>query len=602
MDDINELPETITRLDVPFKISAGPGAGKTTWLVNHIQNVIRNSTRLEKTKKVACITYTRIGADTVENKIKMLSDTNRLDIGTIHSFLYRNVVRPFSYLIKYGLDESELFNISILNGHVEHRPSHERISSWVNRIGTRYSYLYDQKKTDETGKTNFDKTNKLLSNFEWNLSDNKVEPRLSQHNFTDLRFPSTKLYEYKLSCWSKGIMHHEDVLFFTHYIFNKNPRVVEFVSNKFPYLFIDEFQDTNPLQTWIIKQLSSQKSTVGVIGDPAQSIFKFAGARRKDFNDFSITDISLFVKSKNYRSTIEIISLLNNLRGDIEQEPDKDTVSGDRVVLFVGDEKKAVKYIKDLDDEDYSVLCRANSDVKRLKNNIVSYDEDLISKLYLDDNDRKRASFIHSLVKAYDHTLHNEYKHAINELKRHLVGSDLIGIQKRRLLIDVLTYLKNNKDSTIVSIYLHLQPILKKNSISLTGLRKTKGDYKQVHKVEFEKFIPFLSKQTKVTDKIRTIHQSKGDEFNNVLLCLFDKTNSNEKVTKKIESILNDSFFHAKENISIDSGVGEETRLVYVACSRARKKLFINVPSLSKVDESKFVSLGVIVDRQTTRL
>ncbi|MFB1000076.1 MAG: AAA family ATPase, partial [Colwellia sp.] len=85
MDTIKELPKVLRDIDVPFKISAGPGAGKTTWLVEHVKNVLENSDKLNKTQKVACITYTRIGADTVNKKIKNFTYTNRLDIGTIHS-------------------------------------------------------------------------------------------------------------------------------------------------------------------------------------------------------------------------------------------------------------------------------------------------------------------------------------------------------------------------------------------------------------------------------------------------------------------------------------------------------------------------------------
>jgi DNA helicase-2/ATP-dependent DNA helicase PcrA len=116
MADIKELPADITELDLPFKISAGPGAGKTTWLVRHVQNVIKNSDRLDKTKKVACITYTRIGADTVNKKVKLETGTNRLDIGTIHSFLYRNVIKPFYFLIEKDENEKILFNTEEYSG------------------------------------------------------------------------------------------------------------------------------------------------------------------------------------------------------------------------------------------------------------------------------------------------------------------------------------------------------------------------------------------------------------------------------------------------------------------------------------------------------
>lgn len=600
MNNIRELPKILNDLDTPFKISAGPGAGKTTWLVEHVQNVIRNSNKLDKTKRVACITYTRIGAEKVEQKVKKLTDTSRLDIGTIHSFLYRNIVKPFSYLIEKDLNGNDLFNISEINGHVEHRPSYDRISSWINRIGIRYNYLTEQKTTDKDPLSNFDKTRILLNSFEWSFLGEKLEGKLSKPNITKLKFPSTKLYEYKLACWSKGVMHHEDVLYFTHFIFNKSPRVIEFVSNKFPYLFLDEFQDTNPLQTWIIKEISKQSTVIGVIGDPAQSIFKFAGASRKDFNEFSLPNINEFKKTHNFRSSLQIISFLRHLRCDIEQTPKKDAIKGDKVVVFVGDENTAIKHLKNLGDDNFSVLCRWNKDVNHLHDISKDKSIDLINLLYSDDSNHKRPRFIHALAKAHDFNMNGEYKSAIKELKKVLPSINLSGIEKRKLLIQTLEYLKCNQHSIIVDIYMHLQSILKKHSVTLTGLRKTKGDYKGIHKAKFIELIPFLTKQTNISDKIRTIHQAKGDEFNNVLLCLFNKTDKNGKVTKKIETILNDYIFESKINITLDSDIGEETRLVYVACSRARNNLFISVPTLSYRDELKLQELGVSVDRMTS--
>lgn len=67
-----------------FKLCAGPGAGKTRFLVNHIQNVIKNSKRLKKARKIACITYTNIGVDTLANRLE--NSLDYVEISTIHSF------------------------------------------------------------------------------------------------------------------------------------------------------------------------------------------------------------------------------------------------------------------------------------------------------------------------------------------------------------------------------------------------------------------------------------------------------------------------------------------------------------------------------------
>lgn len=597
MADIPELPNNITELNLPFKISAGPGAGKTTWLVRHVQNVIKNSNRLGKTKKVACITYTRVGADTVTKKVNIETGTNRLDNGTIHSFLYRNVIKPFAFLIDKDVLGNSLFKIDELQGHTRHIPSYSRISSWIKTIGFKYSYLTKQE-VDENGHTNLYKTRMILSACDWIIKggDLKYIPKKNFHR--DLRFPTSKLFEYKQTCWQKGIMHHEDVLYFTHHIFKNYPKTIELVSNKFPYLFLDEFQDTNPLQTWIVKQLTLKGTVIGVIGDPAQSIFEFAGAQRKDFNEFDLPDMITYKKSNNFRSTKKIIDFLKELRDDIEQKPSDEAQEGESVVILVGDTLKAVKHVKDLADDDYAVLCRYNKDINQLKYDVKKIQGDnLISALYSEDSNNHRPRFIHSLLKAYDFYEHEEYKEAIKEINKHLRTAKVDGFEKRKLSIKIIEYLQENGKSQIIDIYSYLKDELGKYQVKLTGIGKIKGNYKDIYLNKFEDFLPFLSKQTKLTSQIRTIHQAKGDEFNNVLLCLFDKTDKNGKISKSLEKILGDYIFNAKENIKLDSTIGEETRLVYVACSRARNRLFISVPELSYEDKIKMNKLGIEVER-----
>ena len=70
----------------------------------------------------------------------------------------------------------------------------------------------------------------------------------------------------------------------------EHPEILRFIRSKFPYVFIDEFQDTHPLQTAIIKEIAKEKTIIGAIGNPAQSIFVFFGAKRSDFLDFKLDE------------------------------------------------------------------------------------------------------------------------------------------------------------------------------------------------------------------------------------------------------------------------------------------------------------------------
>ena len=93
-----------------FRVSAGPGAGKTHWLSLHVSHVRKESECLGKMGKVACLSYTNVGADTLMGR--MCEDGNRILFCTIHSFLYAYIVKPYLHFIA----AEEGFNIELLTG------------------------------------------------------------------------------------------------------------------------------------------------------------------------------------------------------------------------------------------------------------------------------------------------------------------------------------------------------------------------------------------------------------------------------------------------------------------------------------------------------
>ena len=84
-------------IDNHFKLYAGPGAGKTTFLTHHIRQILSHSEKLSKAKKIACITYTNIGVETLQSRLKGIGDD--VEVDTIHSFLYKHVVKPYLWML-----------------------------------------------------------------------------------------------------------------------------------------------------------------------------------------------------------------------------------------------------------------------------------------------------------------------------------------------------------------------------------------------------------------------------------------------------------------------------------------------------------------------
>lgn len=141
-----------------------------------------------------------------------------------------------------------------------------------------------------------------------------VDGSLTLKNSYYLKYLKTNsLFEYKKLAWQKGYIHHDDLLFFTYKILEKIPFIATVIAAKFPYIFIDEFQDCNPIQVHAVKKFA-EKAIIGIIGDKAQSIYGFAGAEPKEFENFQLPNLQYYQMKENRRSSNEIIDLLNHIR------------------------------------------------------------------------------------------------------------------------------------------------------------------------------------------------------------------------------------------------------------------------------------------------
>lgn len=267
--------QTKLNIEQDFKIQAGPGAGKTEFLVNHIKNVIQTSEKLERMKKIACITYTNTAAQTVLQRLGK-SVSNRVDISTIHSFLYRNVVKPYcSFLPKeYGIC------VQKLKGHSDPIVINKYVNAWLK---TEYftklkppsnrnqllkmpvlkkalqNWLLSMKLSYENNDVQF-----ICDNTKAQAIDKKSKKRMGI-NKSNLNILEKQLLNYKKIYWEKGIIDHDDVLFFSYVLIRDYPFILTILCAKYPYFFIDEFQDTSQLQDFIIDKIRQKGCIVGVI-------------------------------------------------------------------------------------------------------------------------------------------------------------------------------------------------------------------------------------------------------------------------------------------------------------------------------------------------
>lgn len=586
MPDINSLPDisTLSDIETHFKVFAGPGAGKTRWLISHLERVLLESNRLHKTSKIACITYTNVAAEEILNRLK--SDKSRFDISTIHSFLYRNVIKPFSYLIENTDDGELLFDTSNLDGHDEHIPRRDIINSWISKISegsTQYWYL--------SSAENYSKLVKCLSDTNWFFGEDgilKIKFRNQWTNATasEIRMPSSKLFEYKQVSWRKGILHHEDVLYFSHFILSRSTRIIEFIRAKFPYIFIDEFQDTTELQTWLIEKITERHTKVGIVGDIAQSIYKFTGAKRSDFIDFKRGEVSEFKLNYNHRSTKRIIDFLNLLRSDINQEYGQGQPDGVSIKVLVGTIQSAKAwYERNFPDSPLYILTRKNDTVSEINNRIgAAANANLLNDLYSNDTNQQRVRLMHSLLTSFRFHKKGDLKNALNEIYKSLrraSGTSVLKLSLRRLAIKIIDSLQSdaNRNKSVAEFYLELRTEVLADYGFNIGSNLSRGNAKTFYeKHSLNEILPYVKVDTKSDDQVRTIHSAKGTEFENTLVHF--------ETASEFRNYILDGQNHIDDT-------EDDCRIYYVGCSRAMNRLFISIPVISQNDKDKLDAINV---------
>ena len=582
MPDINKLPHILTLQDIEtdFKVYAGPGAGKTTWLISHLERVLRDSIRLGKTGKIACITYTNVAAEEIANRLHC--DKSRFDISTIHSFLYRNIVKPFSYLIEKGDDKSDLFNISKLDGHEEHIVQGDRLRRWFATIEELNNKRYNVYKS----KDNKPKVVTELSSLDYAFNGNNVELIIRHYRGAMLPKTNGELWIYKSKYWSDGIMHHEDVLYFSYLILMRSPKILDFIRSKFPYIFIDEFQDTTELQTWIIERICEASTRVGVVGDLAQSIYKFTGAKRSDFIKFKADNSVEYKLDHNHRSTRNIVDFLNMLRPDIKQAYGDDSKEGVPVCVLIGEIQVAKSWCEEsYSDNPLYILTRKNTSVSEIGNQLGAVNSDLLKELYSNDANSSRVRLIHSILMGYKFYRKNDLRSSIKEIVKLLKrasGKKVLKLSLREIAIEIIDSLKvqDNLDKTILDFYSEIRQKISDEYGFIIGSAFRAGNAKTFYEAHtMNDILPYIKVDTKSDDLVRTIHSAKGTEFRNTLV--------------HFESTADFRRYIIDGSNQID-GDQDHGRIYYVGCSRAMDNLFISIPEATQNDIASIIIMNMV--------
>ncbi len=296
--------EAVTHQDGPLLVVAGAGSGKTRTLVYRVAHLLETGVLPEN---LLLLTFTRRAAQEMLWRASLLLDESCQDVagGTFHA-MANMLLRRYGYLIGYSpnftiIDRSDAEGIvNILKSSLSLAGAGKRfptkrvilnmISKAVNRSMDLESLLYDE-----------------YEHLEEFLGDIIL---LHQH--------------YEKFKFEHGLMDYDDLLVNLKRVLKENDQVRREVSQRFQYIMVDEYQDTNAIQADIVRLMAATHNNVMAVGDDSQSIYSFRGADFRNIMDFpNIFPGARIIKlEENYRSTQPILSMTNAI---IEQADEKYT-------------------------------------------------------------------------------------------------------------------------------------------------------------------------------------------------------------------------------------------------------------------------------------
>ena len=283
--------EAVLAINGPVRVIAGAGSGKTRVIINKIAYLVRYGNH--KPWRICALTFTNKAANEMKNRIVDLigQEGQKTWISTYHALcvrILREDIETLGYPRSFNIiditDQDQIIRAIYKSANLKYDVQESwmvksQISSWKNDF-------YSPSQVIDGGYENSDKKR-------WGYVYKEYEKRLKELNSLDFN----------------------DLILFTHRLFSYHKDILAKWQDRFDYLLVDEFQDTNDLQFDIIKWLSETKQNITVVGDPDQTIYSWRGAKIWLILNFEhyFKETQTIILDENYRSSQNILSLANDL-------------------------------------------------------------------------------------------------------------------------------------------------------------------------------------------------------------------------------------------------------------------------------------------------
>jgi DNA helicase-2/ATP-dependent DNA helicase PcrA len=602
----------------PVMVIAGAGSGKTRVLTYRIAYLMEMGV---DPFSILALTFTNKAAKEMKERIGLIvGETNAksLWMGTFHSIFARILRSESEYLgyssnfSIYDTQDSERLISSIIKelkldkDLYKHRNIRNRISSLKNNLVTVKAYLNN--------------------------------PELVQQDKESRKPMFGKIYQtYVNRCFKASAMDFDDLLLKTNELLNRFPEVLAKYQQRFKYIHVDEYQDTNHSQYLIVKALADKFENICVVGDDAQSIYGFRGANIENILSFQkdYPNSSVYRLEQNYRSTQNIVnaanSVISNNLNKLEKKVWTENEIGEKIELsetptdseegrFVASSIFEAKHNLQLQNDQFAVLYRTNAqsrsieDALRRKNipfqiygGLSFYQrkeiKDILAYLRLiinpkDDESLKRVINypgrgigLTTLEKIQIYS--NENNLTLFEVLENINNYE-INVNKgtKEKLLDFFNIIKtfqiSNENLNALEI---LNEVLKR--VGIVNLLKNEGTPEAISRIEnIEELInavqDFIEGQKEIVDSSGSLSEFLEDV---ALITDLDKEVDNTKPKVSLMTIhlakglefshvyivgLEEDLFPSALSSTTRSDLEEERRLFYVALTRAMKKVTIS--------------------------
>ena len=580
-------------------VIAGAGSGKTRVLTTRIAYLIEEK-QVPK-ENILAITFTNKAANEMRERMeKICGDCSAMWICTIHSMCVK-ILR--SNIDKIGYDR----NFTIY----DETDKDKALKRIVEDLG------YEADTILKTAKNHISIAKNEC------LSPDEYEKANPEAKFIEEVCKIYAAYEDALA--RSNSLDFDDLLFKTYVLFKKHPEVADYYSEKFRYIHIDEFQDTNTVQFAIAKRLSVKHGNIFVVGDDDQSIYSWRGAKIENILEFDgkFAGAKVYKLERNYRSTKKILELANALIEKNEMRRGKtlwtDNSDGVKIETFEAtDENNEAAYvamqIKNLLSrteytyKDFAVFMRVNAISRAFEQEFTKYAipykiyggfrfferkeiKDLLAYLKIVNNPYDDESFIRAVTTPKrgigDKTLRElrefcsgrgiSMREGLTRLDETSISSGAKAkLFNFKLLLDGFTAFSDRGASALIDKVVEDTDFLEQfsertdeNNAKIMNVSELKNSA-----VQFEKendnlsLSDYLNSVTLSSDTdaintddavtVATIHASKGLEFK----CVF-------------VAGLDDGILPVSRSRDNDEDMEEERRLMYVAVTRAKERLYL---------------------------